>query len=132
MCRSRCGTVDSMTGGRRGFTLVEVLVATAVLATALLAALTAFSMASRVTGAARNDTLLSFLAQEKLAQIQLAGREELSPGTIAGDFGPDYPGYEWKLTFHEADDHNVIRIDLIIAAPEAGRIRETRFSTAVF
>ena len=120
------------TGGRRGFTLVEVLVATAVLATALLAALTAFSMASRVTGAARNDTLLSFLAQEKLAEVHLLSKEELSPGTIAGDFGPDYPGYEWQLTFDEPDERNVIRVDLIIAALEAGRIRETRFSTAVF
>jgi general secretion pathway protein I len=118
--------------GRRGFTLVEVLVATAVLTTALLAAVTAFSMAARVSGTARNDTLLSFLAQEKLAEVQSLTREELTPGTFAGDFGPEYPGYEWRLTLHSPDEQNVIQVDMVIAAPEAGRIRETWFSTALF
>jgi prepilin-type N-terminal cleavage/methylation domain-containing protein len=39
----------------RGFTLIEVLVATVILAIGLLAALSAFSMAARASGASRND-----------------------------------------------------------------------------
>jgi Tfp pilus assembly protein PilV len=111
---------------------VEVLVATAVLATALLAAVAAFSMASRVAGATRNDTVLSFLAQQKLAEIQVLGREELAPGTTAGDFGPEYRAYRWRVTAHEPDEQNVMRVDLTITAPEAGRKRDTRFSPAIF
>ena len=106
--------------------------ATAVLAIGLLAAVTAFSMASRVAGAARNDTLLSFLAQTKLAEIQSLSREELLSTSAVGDFGPEHPNYEWEVTIHDPDDHNVIQVDLVITAPEAGRIRETRFSTAIF
>ncbi len=111
---------------------MEVLVATAVLATGLLAAATAFSMASRVIGAARNDTLVSFLAQGKLAEIEMLGRGERVPGRAAGDFGPDFPEYRWRLVAHEPDDRNLMRVDLIIIAPETGGAREIRFSTAIF
>jgi len=116
----------------RGFTLVEVMVAIVVVALGLLAALTAFSMASRVTSASRNDTSLSLLAQEKLAEIRLLEREELTKGTTTGDFGPDYREHYWQLTIHEPDELNVVWIDLVIYAPEAGRTREVRLSTAIF
>ena len=106
--------------------------ATAVLAIGLLAALTAFSMATRVTAASTNDTALSFLAQQKLAEIRLLGREALPAGVTRGDFGPEFAQYVWELVVYEPDRLNVVRVDLVISAPEAGRKRETRFSTAVF
>lgn len=116
----------------RGFTLVEVLVATTILATGLLAALTAFSMAGRVTGAANNDTAIAFLAHQKLAEIQLLGGEELPVGVSTGDFAPDFPQYGWEMTVSEPDELNVMQVSLVILAPEAGRTREIWFSTAVF
>jgi len=115
-----------------GFTLVEVLVAAAVLAIGLLAALTAFSMAARVTGASRNDTLVAFLAQQKLAEIQLLARSGRPAGTTAGDFGPQHPRCSWRLTVSGRDERNVTWVHLVISAPEAGRRRETHFSTAIF
>ncbi len=111
---------------------MEVLVATMVLALGLLAALTAFSTASRVRGASSNDTVISFLAQQKLAEIRALGREQLPAGTEEGDFGPDFAEYAWRMTVREPDDVNVVPVDLTISAPEAGRNRETHFSTAVF
>jgi len=117
---------------QKGFTLVEVLVATVVLAIGLLGALTAFSMATRATGASTNDTVLTFLAQEKLAEIQLLGPERLAEQDEVGDFGPEHPEYEWEMLLGKPDDRNVVRVDLVITAPEAGRPRETWFSTTVF
>lgn len=122
----------SSTPRQRGFTLVEVLVATVVVAIGLLGVLTAFSMASRVTAVAQNDTVLSFLAQQRLAEIQLLGREYLPIGTAEGDFSPEFPDYLWRLTVHSPSVLNVQRVDLVISAPEAGRRRETQFSTAIF
>jgi general secretion pathway protein I len=116
----------------RGFTLVEVLVATAVLALGLLAALTAFSTAARVNGAARNDTTITFLAQQKLAEIRVLGREGLVGAESAGDFGSEHPGYGWELFVREPDELNVVQVDLVITSMEAGRPRETWFSTLVF
>lgn len=114
------------------FTLVEVLVATAVLAIGLLGALTAFSMASRVTGVSRNDTVVTLLAQEKLAEIQLLGPEGVSFAPTSGDFGPERPDYGWQLFVQEPDGLNVVRVDLLITAPEGGREREIWFSTNIF
>ncbi len=118
--------------GAHGFTLVEVLMAAMVLAIGLLGALTAFSMATRVTGASTNDTILTLLAQEKLAEIQLLGTEAISASDRAGDFGPAYPGYRWRLSPQRPNELNVVRVDLVIIAPEAGGERETWFSTNVF
>lgn len=122
----------TISSAAKGFTLLEVLVATVVLGLGLIGALTAFSMASRVATASRNDTIISLLARQKLAETQLEGRNDLSPGTTAGDFGENYPGYRWQLTVGEPDELNVVEIHLAIFAPEAGRKRETRFSTAIF
>ena len=66
------------------------------------------------------------------AEIQLLGREGLTVGESSGDFGPEFPDHQWTLTVFEPDERNVIRVELVIFAPEAGRTRETRFSTAVF
>ena len=117
---------------RGGFTLVEVLVATVILALGLLGALTAFSMASRATGASTNDTMLTFLAQEKLAEIQLLRADRLADQDTSGDFGPEHPQYEWEMFIGKPDDRNLVTVDLVIAVPEAGGRRETLFSTIVF
>ena len=122
----------SSRAGERGFTLVEVLVATVVVAIGLLAALTAFSMANRVVATSSHDTVISFLAQQKLAEIQLLGPQELPTSATAGDFGPEFPQYLWRLTVHQPNDLNVMLVDLMISTPEAGRNRDTRFTTAVF
>lgn len=106
--------------------------ATAVLAIGLLATLTAFSMANRVAATSSHDTVISFLAQQKLAEIQLLGRQELPTGATTGDFGPEFPQYLWRLTVHQPNDLNVMLVDLMISTPEAGRNREIRFTTAVF
>lgn len=117
---------------RSGFTLVEVLVATAVVALGLVAALTAFSIASRVRAVSSNDTVVAFLAQQKLAEIQVVGKEELPIGTTQGDFGPEFPQYVWRLTVGEPNRVNVVAVDLRISTSEAGGEREARFTTSVF
>lgn len=117
---------------RRAFTLVEVIVATVVLAIGLLGVLTAFSIATRVSAASTNDTILTCLAQEKLAEIRLLGKEELATVATSGDFSPNYPEYQWEMTVYSPDDYNVVRVDVLIKAPEFGRERATWFTTNVF
>jgi len=107
-------------------------VATVILATGLIGALTAFSIASRVTGISTDDTTLIFLAQEKLSEIQLLGRDGLAKADTVGDFSPGHPEYQWRMLVDKPDKRNLVRVDLVISFPEAGRTREVTFSTNVF
>jgi general secretion pathway protein I len=118
--------------GRAGFTLIEVLVATVVLATGLLAGLAAFSMATRASGASRNDTVVPMLAERKLAEVASVPRDELAAGRTMGDFGEEFPGYDWDLTISPEDDLHLIRVDLVIHAHEMGHTRDVTFATAIF
>ena len=116
---------------RRGFTLVEVLVATVLVALGLVGALTTFSVANRASLASRNDTLIPELAEMKLSELRAQPWDEL-PGTQSGDFGEDYPGFTWRTTVQDPDENNMLKVDLVIHTKEAGRAREVEFTTAFF
>jgi prepilin-type N-terminal cleavage/methylation domain-containing protein len=118
--------------GTRGFTLIEVLVATVILAIGLLAALTAFSMAARASGASRNDTIVPLLAEEQFAAVQTTPRDELVAGDSRGGFGDEYPDYSWDMRIWPQDELHRVRVDLVVHARQAGRTRDARFSTIIF
>lgn len=56
--------------GEAGFSIVEVLVATGLLATALVSLAQLFAIAQATNGAARNSTLTMVLAEQKLEQLR--------------------------------------------------------------
>jgi general secretion pathway protein I len=118
--------------GTRGFTLIEVLVATVILAIGLLAALTAFSMAARASGASRNDTVVPLLAEEKFAEVQTTPRDQLVAGDSSGNFGDEYPDYSWDMRIAQPDELHRVSVDLVIHARQSGRTRDARFSTIIF
>ena len=106
--------------------------ATVILAIGLLAGLAAFSMATRALEASSNDTSIPLLAQSLLAEVQSLPREELVAGATEGDFGDAYPGYTWEMMIYSPDELNVVQVDLVVWAPQWGRVREAKFSTAIF
>ena len=53
-----------------GFSIIEVLVATGLLATALVSLAQVFAIAQATNGAARNSTLTMVLAEQKLEQLR--------------------------------------------------------------
>jgi general secretion pathway protein I len=78
-----------------GFTLLEVMVAIALIAIALTAVLGSQSQSVSLAGEARFSTTAALLAQSKMAQIELQDPEDLTADS--GDFDEDFPGYTWKL-----------------------------------
>ena len=119
-----------------GFTLLEVMVAMAIIAIALTAVLGSQSQSLSLAGEAKFSTTVSFLAQSKMAEIESEEPENLTGNS--GDFGEDFPGYRWNLRIDDVtldepegvSDH-LKQIDLTISWEESDqyeyRIRLYRF-----
>jgi len=119
---------------RGGFSLIEVLVALAVIGLALGTAATVYGNGALGHEAARDaDTALS-LAQEKLAAAGVT--ETLQPGTTAGMFAGRFA---WRLAVAPYDDRDradtppapfgLYRIDATIAWRDGRRRHEIALET---
>ncbi len=123
-----------------GFTLLEVMVAMAIIAIALTAVLGSQSQSVSLASEAKFSTTAPLLAQSKMAEIEMADTNDLADDS--GDFGEDFPGYTWQLSVKEAvfeEPENVSdrlrQVDLKISWGESGLyqygIRLYRFSPKV-
>lgn len=82
-------------GAAGGFTLMEVMVAVAVVAIALTAVYRMYAQTLFMDARGRFDTVAVMLARQKLADIDMGDLKDL--GSDSGDFGKDYPGYQWQI-----------------------------------
>lgn len=78
-----------------GFTLLEVMVSLAILATAFAAALRLHSDSMGVLISTRIHTKAAELAQYKMTEIEMVGFKE--SGLPSGDFGELAPDYVWEV-----------------------------------
>ena len=91
----------------KGFTLLEVMIAVALIAIALTTLLGSQSQSVSFANSAKFETLAALLAQGKMSEIALQ-QETLS--SESGDFGDDYPGYAWEV---EVSDVSIEGVDNI-------------------
>lgn len=82
-----------------GFTLLEVMVAMAIIAIALTAVLGSQSQSVSLASEAKFNTTAPLLAQSKIAEIEVAEQDDLAGGS--GDFGEDFPDYTWELSMED-------------------------------
>ena len=80
----------------KGFTLLEVMIAVAIIAIALTTLLGSQSQSVFFANSARFETMATLLAQSKMSEITIQTADSLS--SDSGDFGEDYPGYAWEAT----------------------------------
>lgn len=87
---------------RRGFTLVEALIAIVLIVIGIGGALGAVSagLRAQTAGAFYSDAAL--LAQSKMAEIESAS--DLSPGVTNGDFLPEAPQFAWTCRIEEGPE----------------------------
>ena len=79
----------------KGFTLVEVMVALAIVAVALTAVYRMHTQTLFMDSRGRFDTMATMLARQKLADIDTSGPDDLLE--TSGDFGDPHPGYTWRI-----------------------------------
>lgn len=100
----------------RGFTLLEVLVALAILATALAAGFRAVGMATGGAGELRERMLAEWVAQNRLA-LHRARADFLETGNYEGTVTQAGREFRWKETVKSTPNALFHRIDVNVYAP---------------
>ena len=96
--------------GVRGFTLLEVMIAMAILATTLVVVFQSQSQSVSMAGRARFETTASLLAQSRMAEIEAANPENVVSDN--GDFGDDFPDYSWQVDVTETELESLKKIEV--------------------
>ena len=119
---------------KHGFTLIEVMVALAVLSIALTGIYRLQGQTMLMNGSARFYSLAPQLAQAKIAEAE---RQEFSDiVSSSGDFGEDFPRYTWSLAVEEVssdltegEKYHLAKLDITVTYNEENQyqLRAYRF-----
>jgi len=97
----------------RGFTLLEVMIALAIMAGVVLTVISSFNYHLSVVDRDREETVAVLLARAKI--------ESFKPGdTKNGTFAPDRPDISWEAAVNPSDYPGVSRMTLTVSW-DAGR-----------
>ncbi len=99
----------------RGFTLLEVLVALAVLAIALSAILTLASQSAMTLGDLRDQTLASWVARNQINQLLLE-RGVPAIGERDGQVEMAQRVWFWRVRISETSDEDLRRLDVSVSS----------------
>jgi general secretion pathway protein I len=100
----------------RAFTLIEVLVALAILAVALAAGMRAVAQSADGAASLRLRTLALWVAQNRLAQAQLADPWP-ARGVADGDETQAGTRLHWRETVTDTPNPAFRRIEIVVAEP---------------
>jgi len=98
----------------RGFTLIEVMVALAIVAFSLTAIAASMGQMIDTANAMRERTYASWIAQNKIAEMRLAN---VIPEVAATSGELDYAGTEWtwRAVVSETGVENLFRVDVTVS-----------------
>ena len=116
------GLIRTQTSAR-GFTLLEVMVALAVLATTLTVIYQLHGQTMMISSSARFYNLAPMLAKSKLSEFEQNVYKDLADSS--GDFGEAYPGYKWSVQVEDvesdlltAEQYHLTRLDVLVSQNE--------------
>lgn len=119
MRESICRRISAESRRQAGFTLVEVLVALAIMAITLVAVFQLQSQSVSMSSESRFATSAALLAQSKMAEIE-AGVLTLNR-TQEGNFGPDYPQYSWRVDIFDTQLEQFKKIEVTVSNKDMQR-----------
>ena len=97
---------------RKGFTLMEVMIAMSILAITLVAVFQSQSQSISMATEVRFLTTASLLAQGKMAEIDKMDPREIV--SVSGDFRENFPDYAWRVEVTDTALEFLKKIDLIV------------------
>lgn len=116
-----------MTRPARGFTLLETLVALAILAIALTAAFRALGVTAQSSGELRERLIGDWVAENRLAELR-ATRAWPNPGTNEGIAEQAGRTYRWREDVKNTANPLFRRVDLSVFGPDSGDHAISRLS----
>ena len=109
--------------GNRGFTLLEVLVALAIVTLALAALVRAGGQAGDVTGHMERKTLAHWVAMNELNQLQ-AARGWPATGERSGHIAMAGINWAWRRKVSGTEDPQVRRVELTVGRDGEERLAQ--------
>jgi general secretion pathway protein I len=102
--------------GNRGFTIIEVMVALAIVAFSLTAIAASMGQMIDAANAMRERTYASWIAQNKISEMRLAN---VIPEVTSTSGELDYAGTEWawRAVVSETGVENLFRVDVTVSYP---------------
>lgn len=113
---------------RRGFTLIEMIVATTLLALGVLASMVALSSSTQATTVSEQNHVAALLGQKRLSELELQP-DSLGSGDQGGDFGEQYPGYSYKQSVEATDYPNLFQVTVTVQWQSGTATRQRAFTT---
>lgn len=101
----------------RGFTLLEVLVALAIVAIAFSALIKAFGDSINNAAYLRDKTLAHWTALNKIAELELNGGVA-GPVRESGNYEMGGREWHWRSIVEKTDDPDVLRVEMQVRADE--------------
>lgn len=111
----------------RGFTLLEVMISVGILALVLVALLGLRNRAIGLNDYARNLTIATILAKEKIERLELEG--PLQFGEIAGNFEGDYSPFQWRQRVSPTSYADVKELTVSVSWKEGRREKVVEVTT---
>lgn len=101
----------------RGFTLLEVLIALAVLAVGLMALIGTTGKASRDAAHLRDKTYATWVGMNELSMLRVA-QSWPNDDSLNGDADMGGQKWHWKATMTKTADPGLLRIDIDVTLPD--------------
>jgi len=118
-------------GTRAAFTLVEVLATLALIGIVIPVSMRGVTLALNAASHAKHQAAAATLAESKLSEMIAQG--DWSFGAGSGDFGTDWPGYQWSCTTENPDPNvNVTQVTVTVTWTERGQQRDISVATFIY
>ena len=114
---------------KRGFTLLEVMVAMAILATALMVVFSHQATSMNLGNEARVLIKATLLAQEKMAELLAQG--QLDMGTDTGEVEDGTPALKWKTSVEDSEQEGLMRVTVLVTWKARSKERDLEIATYV-
>ena len=108
---------------KNGFTLIEIMVALAIVATALVTLLGSHLMSLNLAHKHKEQSLAAMLGRMKMEETAIIPYDSLVGDS--GDFAPEHPEVGWEIEVSDASADDLEEVKITMKTPDGDVVPET-------